>query len=223
MKYFIGTYTNWAKEYCDKQFLENIGEIQQAAETIPPVVIVDNTDPEKHDYVEDLTGLADEYLAGKVAITQVYRKHEDHQFHHNVVAGALSVRQHFLNSDAQYLLLVESDVIPPVDLLGRLDASISQLPEDWGILGCLYYEGFHDYSKTGIHQAAHALSGCTVYRREVVEQYPFRISEENWAAFPDAWISYDVNKDGKFKIFNDHDIRCEHLHYRGPMRQCHPL
>lgn len=222
-KYFIGTYTNWAKEYCDAQFFENVGQIQQAAEEIPAVMVVDNTDPDKHDYLQNLRLQADRFLMGKVAIAHTYHRYSEHQFHYNVVNSATIIRNHFLASGAHYLLIIESDVIPPVDLLARLDATIEKLPGDWGILGCLYYEGFHDYSKTGIYRTHHALSGCTVYRREVVERYPFRISAENWGAFPDAWISYDVNQEGKYKIFNDHDIRCEHLHHQGHSRQSKPL
>lgn len=218
-KYFIGTYTNWCKEYCDKSFFKQLGELQGDSE----VCVVDNTDPELYDYSYDLEALLDQHINGKPIYSFAFKKEKDHQFHYNVQNSALVVRQHFLNSNSEYLLLIESDVIPPVDLLARLDATIDKLPPEWGILGCLYYEGFHDYNKTGVHETHHALSGCTVYKREVIERYPFRISSENWAAFPDAWISHDVKKEGRFRIFNDHGIRCDHLHYQGASRQSQPI
>lgn len=219
MKYFIGTYTNWCKEYCDEQFFKRIGELQGES----TLCVVDNTDPVLHDYSYDLEAIIDEHVLGKPIMSFAFKREPDHQFHYNVENSALVVRQQFLNSNSNYLLLIESDVIPPADLLARLDATITQLPDNWGILGCLYYEGFHDYSKTGIHETHHALSGCTVYRREVVERYPFRVSAENWAAFPDAWISHDVKAEGLYRIFNDHDIHCDHLHFRGPLRQSRPI
>ncbi|TWI86309.1 hypothetical protein [Chitinophaga japonensis] len=219
-KYFIGTYTNWCKEYCDHQFFERLGQLRDDS----PVVVVDNTDPSKHNYASYLSELMFKLCPNQVVHrVHWYQAKEDHQFHYNVEASASLIRERFLSSDLPYLLLVESDVIPPVDLLTQLDTTIAKLPSDWGILGCLYYDGFHDYSKTGIHETNHALSGCTVYRREVIERYPFRVSAENWAAFPDAWICHDVNSDAIYRIFNDHDIRCEHLHYQGVSRQSKPL
>jgi hypothetical protein len=218
-EYFIGTYTNWCKEYCHEQFFKRLSEIKRGENAF----CFDNTDPDKHDYISDLKDVTDRVGCRWMLFGNTFKKMDDHQFHYNVQDSLLNLRDIFLRTIVPYLLIIESDVIPPADLLDRLDKSIAELPEDWGILGCLYYDGFHDYSKTGVHNTHHALSGCTVYRREVIERYPFRISEDNWAAFPDAWICHDVNQDGKFKIFNDHDIRCEHLHAENGTRQSKPL
>lgn len=220
-KYFIGVYTNACKDYCDQTFFNQLAEITRRQDAI--VSIVDNTDQLKDQYYVRLQQLILYLAPSQWRLSQVAVAPSDHQFHNNVVESVSALRDQFLTGDADYFLIIESDVIPPADLLDRLDKSIAQLPEDWGILGCLYYDGFHDYTKTGIQQTHHALSGCTVYRREVIERYPFRISEENWGAFPDAWICYDVNKDGHYKIFNDHDIRCEHLHADNGTRQSKPI
>lgn len=217
-KYFIATYTNWCKEYCDEAFFKRLGELQGN----DFVQIIDNTDAGKCNYMKRIEEIALKYL-GYCDAYNSYKKAEDHQFHHNVVNSLHEIRKWFLKSDTEYLLLIESDVIPPVDLLSRLDASIAKLPHNWGILGTLYYQGFHDYKERGLQPTGHALSGCTVYRREVIEKYPFRIDPNNWAAFPDAWICYDVCAGGKYSIWNDHDIHCEHLHYKGTSRQSKPI
>lgn len=220
-KYFIAVYTNACKDYCDRQFFTRLGELQ--GDNL--VNVIDNTDWEKYRYKDILRPLCNETVKNfkfeNVRITGV--GFSDHQFHHNVHGSLAILRHWFLKSDCEYFLIIESDVIPPADLINRLEESISKLPADWGILGGLYYQGFHDYTLTGIQPTHHALSGCTVYRREVIEQYPFRISSENWAAFPDAWICHDVTQDGKYKIFNDHDIQCEHLHFDCYSRQSKPL
>lgn len=217
-KYFIATYTNWCKEYCDEAFFRRLGELQKGSH----VCIVDNTSQEAFNYTDRLRSLATGYLQNWELFT-MYMKHGDHQFHYNVIHSLQVIRDLFLRSDAECLLLIESDVIPPVDLLSRLEGSVAQLPDNWGILGALYYQGFHDYTKTGLQPTGHALSGCTVYRREVIEKYPFRIDPSNWAAFPDAWISYDVCAGGKYSIWNDHNIHCEHLHHEGTSRQSRPI
>jgi hypothetical protein len=218
MSYFICTYTNWCKEYCDEAFFKRLGDLQGNNK----VRLIDNTNPSKFDYYSRVNELAGLHLRGSI-LYHKYRAASDHQFHYNVANSLEALRDWFLETNLPYMLIIESDVIPPVDLLARLDQSIAKLPDNWGILGALYYQGFHDYSLTGLQQTGHALSGCTVYKREVIERYPFRISAENWAAFPDAWISHDVMSEGKYTIWNDHDIRCDHLHYSGCSRQSKPI
>ncbi|SEV88808.1 hypothetical protein SAMN05428988_0146 [Chitinophaga sp. YR573] len=213
-KYFIAVYTNACKDYCDREFFTRLGELQGDNK----VYVIDNTDPSKHVYVPQLATLCADVLK-EHEVRHLNVQADDHKFHHNVCFSVSQLREAFLKSDCDYFLIIESDVIPPKALLEQFDDTIEDLPEDWGIVGALYYEGFHDYNKMGIHQTHHALSGCTVYRREVVECHPFRISEENWGAFPDAWISHDVNQEGKYKIFSDHDIRCDHRQFIGNSRQ----
>jgi len=221
-KYFIAVYTNACKDYCDQVFFKRLSEVTRSGNYYM-TSIVDNTDQLKNQYYLRLQQIILGLTPQRWKLTQIPIVKCDRQFHVNVGQSVAVLREEFLQSGCDRFLIIESDVIPPVDLLESLEKSIEQLPEDWGILGGLYYQGFHDYTLTGIQPTHHALSGCTVYRREVIEQYPFRISAENWAAFPDAWICHDVTQDGKYKIFNDHDIQCEHLHFDGYSRQSKPL
>lgn len=225
-KYFIATYTNWCKEYCDEQFFKRLGEIAGDH----PVMIADNTDPDIFDYQVRLSSLSIEYIRRSI-INFTFPGKLERQFHHNVNESLRVIRERFLKSDAKYLLLIESDVIPPVDLLERFDDSIDFIEwfgddtkeMNWGAIGALYYNGFHDFKKGGMWSTHHVLSGCTVYKREVIERYPFRISADNWAAFPDAWICDDINKDGIYSLWNDHDIRCEHIEHTSPGRKSKPI
>lgn len=211
-KYFIAIYTNLCKDYCDKEFFTRINELKKDNH----VNIVDNSSG--NNYLKRLFGLT----KANVYKVNVPVEPKQTQFLRNVTESVSALRQDFLQKgDEDYFLIIESDVIPPVDLLDRFDKTIETLPKDWGILGGLYYQGFHDYTKTGVHKTHHALSGCTVYRRSLVEKYPFRWSVDNLGAFSDAWICYDAGQE--FGIYNDHDIRCEHLHTIHGSRQSHPL
>lgn len=225
-KYFIATYTNWCKEYCDEQFFKRLGELQSDND----VMIVNNTDPDKNNYYDRLVDLVFYYLKS-ATILDAYPGLMEHQFHHNVNESLKLIRDKFLQSCSKYLLLIESDVIPPVDLLERFDEDIDYIEAfgestkemNWGVIGALYYHGFHNFKEDGLWSTHHVLSGCTVYKREVIERYPFRISADNWAAFPDAWICDDINKEGIYSLWNDHDIRCEHIEYTSPGRKSKPI
>lgn len=225
-KYFISTYTNWCKEYCDEQFFKRLGEIAGDNQ----VMIADNTDSGVFDYQKKLFSLSLNHIRFARIIHSFPGKFEK-QFHHNVLESLYQIRKEFLKSDAEYLLLIESDVIPPADLLERFDESIDfveSFGEDkkqinWGVIGALYYQGFHDFKEDGLWSTRHVLSGCTVYKREVIKRYPFRISPDNWAAFPDAWICDDINKEGIYSLWNDHDIRCDHIEYTSPGRKSKPI
>jgi hypothetical protein len=212
-KFFVCTYTNKCKDYCDKKFFENLGKIKRDI-----VHVVDNTPDE--DYVIKLRRLAP---WAHVSRLEVDPNPSISLFQRNVSDSVNYLRDKFLNSDKEYFLIIESDVIPPADLLSRLSEDIKSLDfiaasefdlggvcPHWGILGGLYYEGFHNYDFEGLHETHHVLSGCTVYKRELIEKYSFRYNEAELGPFPDAWICADAGND--FSFWNDHDIHCKHLH-----------
>jgi hypothetical protein len=116
----------------------------------------------------------------------------------------------FLESNYKYFLIAESDVILPPNTIATLIENIETMPEDTGAVGALYYEGFHDYNKTGIQYTNHVLSGCTLYKRSMIEKYPFRYQEDYLQAFPDALICIDAINE--YKYYNNHDIKCKHAH-----------
>lgn len=209
MKYFLVSYTCDRKNYCDKEFIENL----EALAGDNPVLIVDNTSDDGT-YFERLKTLA---KTAEICRKEVPAQPAGTRFQRSVADSVNYCRQRFLESDCHHMIIVESDVIPPIDLLDRFTEDIDHLdnrlflgPErPWGILGALYYPGFHDYNLTGLEKTHHVLSGCSVYNRTLLRKYPFRYSEENLGAFPDAWICVDAG--WEFSLWNDYNIHCKHL------------
>lgn len=214
-KWFVCSYTNAVKSYCDKEFFERFNEIATGHLSL----VVDNTPG--REYYEKLA-----HMTPYVAHIDVSPQPKQSLFQRNVTESVQLCRQKFLESDCDVMVIIESDVIPPVDLLQRFEKQIRNIqfievkPSEehdymdglqplWGILGGLYYAGFHDFSLEGRQRTHHVLSGCTAYRRELLEKYPFRYDPNNLGPFPDAFICADAG--GEFSLFNDHDIICKHL------------
>ena len=229
-KYFIAIYTHECKSYCDQEFFTRIYQIARRSPE-SEVWVVDNTD--NNNYIHKL----DEMLDFPALKADIPLEPQETKFLRNVTNSVNKLREVFLYSNKvtkpefDYFLIIESDVKPPEDLLERFDKTIERIENlqdaemesgKWdgkycGALGALYYTGFHDYTKQGLQETHHVLSGCTVYKRELIEKQPFRWSKENQAAFPDAWMSVDAGNLG-YKLYNDHDIQCEHIHNKNGSR-----
>ena len=206
--YFIAVYTNEVKDYCDELFFSNL----LALKGKNYLGIVDNTI--KAGYDKKLRKLAPTAAIKKLMVP---KEPKISQFQRNVCESVNALRDDFLALDKPYFLTIESDVIPPVTLLESFDKSIEQLNltdtvavKKWGALGALYYGGLHDPELEGLHRTHHVLSGCTVYRRELIEKYPFRYDPDLLGAFPDALICHDAGKE--YTFWNNHDIVCSHEH-----------
>lgn len=204
--YFIAIYTNQVKDYCDENFFNNVFLLSKGN----PVHVVDNTIGNQ--YYEKLKKMFSTFENFHLYKTDIDEQPKKTQFHRNVSESVNLLRDIFLKTGYKKFLIIESDVLPPENLIQRLESSINLLNDKWGILGAHYYSGFHDYNKKYIYNIYHALSGCTVYNRKLIEKYSFRWSEENMAAFPDAWICYDAGKE--YEIYNDGSIICRHLFYK---------
>lgn len=210
MNPFIVTYTNRCKDYCDTEFLDNLHKLSKGH----PVMIVDNTSDDES-YANRIRTLTKIYSNFSVHHIIVPREPIATLFHRNVTESVNLCRDHFLRSDCDSMLIVESDVIPPVNLLDTFKKDIREerylLNNDhvWGIIGGLYYQGFHDYNLRGLNRTHHVLSGCSLYNRELIKKYPFRYDPSNLGPFPDAIICFDSGND--YSFWNDHDIICEHL------------
>ena len=204
-KYFIAVYTHEVKDYCKEEFFDNLSNLSSKDFELH---IVDNTQDMDHSMLLRQTCPVENQLT----YLNIPREPHNTLFLRRVTESVNKLRDDFLDSDCNYFLIIESDLLVPLDVLEQFDKTIEQLDDNWGIVGGTYYKGFHDFTKKGIYETNHALSGCTVYKKEVIKEYPFRWSTENMGAFPDAWICYDVNLDKKYKIYNQGDILCDHLH-----------
>jgi hypothetical protein len=208
--YFVAVYTNEVKDYAVPKFFKHFDQFTIGG-------VVDNsTNPNYHEKLKKFTNLPVYHL-------DIPYEPKKTLFQRNVATSVQFLRELFLKTDCKYFLILESDVIPTPTLLEDIDKSIQKLEEvsksdplPWGALGCLYYHGFHDYNKEGLHKTHHVLSGATAYKREAVEKYPFRRSIDDLGAFPDAWWSVDAGKE--YSLWNDHDIKLEHLHHTNKTR-----
>lgn len=228
MKYFIAVYTNKVKEYCDKEFFKRIGEI--SGDNL--VAIVDNS--VGWDYYNTLKQIINDSGVSNSLLMHIEMEQEPDRtiFLRSVTESVERLRNGFLSGNFDKFLIIESDVIPPVDLLNKLDEDINEIEHKenvgeyapmwrnrgWGIIGGIYYKGFHDFEQKGLHKTNHCLSGCTLYKRELLEKTPFRWSEDNLGAFPDAWMSGDAASKG-YTLYNDYDIVCDHLSLPSGSRQ----
>jgi len=176
--------------YCDERFFERF--VSYNCDKI----IIDNS--QGIEYTKRLRGLT----GLDVIHIDVAREPQRTRFLRNVTDSANMVREKFLNGNDDYLIIIESDVLPPANLLDMFDEAMEMANDlpfgNWAAIGGLYYAGFHNYKGAGkieLEKTHHVLSGCTIYARDIIEQFPFRWSWDNIGAFPDAWICHDINSE----------------------------
>lgn len=213
-RYFIAVYTNQVKDYCDEVFFSNLYKVSRGE----PVYVIDNTSGDG--YTRKLNNMFAQngYSNFTTHHLDVPEHPRESLFQRNVCSSVNYLRNIFLDkTELPYFLIVESDIYSPPDLLDKFEssiASLNQVQPGWGIVGGLYYQGFHDYNlnvtNTTLQRTAHCLSGCTVYKRELITKYPFRYDPSDLRNFPDALISFDSSKE--YTLWNEHRIKCDHLH-----------
>lgn len=210
--FFIAIYTNEVKDYCHDRFFNNVKLLSKENQ----VNIIDNTkgDPavDTNHYFHRISDTFQDHYNVKITHLKIDQEPKKTLFHRNVAESVEYLRRAFLNSDKKYFFIIESDVEPPVNVIEQLTKSINDLKDEkWGGIGGLYYEGFHKFDeKEGLSKECHVLSGCTVYSREMLQNYPFRYDENDLVPFPDALICYDAGKE--YSFWNNNDIVCNHLH-----------
>lgn len=209
-KYFLAVYTNEVKQYADEIFFKYLGNLTYPGQSLH---VIDNS--LETEYYDRLCRIIPEYYKKEHTVEHLDIPRDDLTtlFHRNVAKSVRKLQKDFLKSDADYFVTIESDVLVPHNLLELFE----EVHDQADIIGGLYYQGFHPPEQFSPHhqqlmETHHALSGCTLYSRKIMEAIPFRWSTENMAAFPDAWICFDANQDGNsFKIANYTKIKCKHL------------
>jgi hypothetical protein len=198
---FAAVYTNKVKSYCDVEFFNAL----QNNISTDDIYIVDNTN-DNGNYANELRNIID----CNIVNVDIPEEPNTTRFHRKVTESVLFLRDTFLKYNYKYFLIAESDVIIPPNTIDTLLENIETLPSDTGAVGALYYEGYHNYGLTGIQYTDHVLSGCTIYKRSMIEKYPFRYQEDYLQAFPDAFICIDAINE--FKYYNNHELKCKHAH-----------
>lgn len=220
-KYFLAVYTNQCKRYCDALFFSNF---KNNLSTDFELHIVDNSAGFEYfdrlsRYVPIWSGInasiahlytpAD--LSGLPISPDTFRDRTMTTAMHNIVSSANYLREKFIKSGCQYFVIIESDILFPADFLDRLVEHIDQ----GEAFGGIYYENWHkkewfDPSFKEIVSAGHVLCGCTLYKREMIEQVSFRYVKGNTKDFPDYWLSVDAVQKG-FRLFHACAVKCIHL------------
>ena len=158
------------------------------------------------------------YEAGRLAVTDVRNR----------------LAHKFLASDAQVLLMVDDDVIPPLGILRMLDRDLDIVGAPYPIIRvegpihfpcAIEYDAAHDtyrtlpdpFGRTGLVKVAAIGAGCMAIARRVLEhpdlQIPFRIGTDEYGQMR---MSEDVNfcqlaRTAGFGVWADFDQRPDHF------------
>ena len=205
-KVFLGIYTCSQKQYCDVKFFNTINNLDPKPDKI---FIVDNS-IDDDSYADRL-----KYLCKDAEIVHINIKLGKNYIHRTISESANIIRDAFLKSDCDALLIIESDVMP---IKHNAIELLSEHLNDYAGIGGIYYKGFHNdewfeenYNEFEPLQNTTLLSGCTLYRRDAIQNIPFRYDVSNLGALPDAWMSCDMTLLG-YKQANYTKVKCEHLH-----------
>lgn len=149
------------------------------------------------------------------------------------------LREKVINENYDYLLSLEIDVIPPVDLIERL---LSHKKE---IVSGVYYKDYDltikkegeiikkaktilpllwqrvdgenvrqltqkEVEEPKLIEVAISGLGCLLIHRDILKNIKFRIDLNQSPSCDDVWFCYDANKLG-YKIYADTSIKCKHL------------
>ncbi len=216
-KVLVGTPTSDSKDYCKDEFM---GRAKNLSYKKYDIVIVDNS-KDSNNY---------KLFSKDNRINAIYVKPKNKPIQTVIAESHEAIRQYFLRGKYDYLLHLESDVIPPQDVIERL--MIHNLPIvsamyfiDFGHNSSLMAQQMEDFGerretvnlKDGadlnmvdgkLHEVfGHGL-GCCLIRRDVLEQISFRW--EPSAIFPDSFFAYDCDAIG-FKKYIDTSTLCKHL------------
>lgn len=144
------------------------------------------------------------------------------------------IRRYFLNGDYDFLLLLESDLVPEKHILRKLVAN------DLFVCGVPYYIGFgnnktlcvffnkkkdnvdvwgtrlitpveiSEFVKDGKLQKVHGVGfGCTLIRRDIVERFPFWNDERFEDKHSDVYFYMDLNNNG-IPVYVDTSLFVKH-------------
>lgn len=219
-KVLVGVATYEGKDYVWEPFKENIEKF-----TYPnyDVMVVDNSKGNK--YARKLkkscgnNGFMVEHIA-RASNSRI--AHADSLNH---------IRQYFLENDYDYLLLLESDTLPPVDIIQR------QLVTGKDVIGCMYFighawdpkrpptaclfvtegkktrrvereEGWQLYG-TGVQLIHGCGIGCTLVSRKILEQFKFWWHLSNPPKHADVLFFLDLQNAG-IPVYVNTDVVVAH-------------
>lgn len=215
-KVLIGTPHSDKKNYCIEDY---IARVKTLTYHNYDVLIVDNSEDRKN-YKRFL----------KEGFNAIHVKPKNHNIQKILAESHEEIRKFAIRNNYDYLLHLESDVIPPCDVIERL--MIHNLPIvsamymiDFGTRSHLMAQEMEDFG--GIRETinykdgsdlmlvdgnlkkvfSHGL-GCVLLHKNILDKFEFR-HEKGLGLHPDSLFSMDTDAMGIPK-FIDTDILCEH-------------
>lgn len=214
---FIGTPTSDVKNYCWDEFYSRVNALSYKKRKF---AIIDNSKSRKNLKNLRKIGIECDYVNPKQkdAIKFICESHN-------------ALRRIFLSTKAEYFLHLESDVIPPQDVIERLllhekavvsapyfinvgDKShlmiIEKEADTIGSLETTRMDNFADFKIMDgqLHKVHSAGLGCTLIHRDIMKDIKFRY-EEGFNAHPDTFFAIDLDAKG-IPFYVDTGILCEH-------------
>lgn len=211
-----------SKNYCFKEWYDNVKNF-----TYPnfDVFLSDNSDTkDNYDMLISL-GIKADHIS----------KHKDGVFF-KINDSHNSCRQYAIDNDYDYMLHLETDIFPPIDIIERL------LVHKKKVISGLYDIFYGDKRKLmvqidektprtynkfrtsdfiedsepllfdgGIHRVYHAGIGCILIHRDILDKIPFRVEKGN-NFHSDTWFGNDCFQ-FDIPIYVDSDIICEHKNF----------
>jgi len=216
-KVFIATPHADRKNYCLEQYLDVIDSLTYKNKV---VVVADNSDTNHNSK-----------LLTKLGVKNIYIKPKRKSNIQYICESHNALRSAFLRSGADVFLHLESDIIPPVDIIERLLATRKR------VVGAPYFIGegaesylvVQDIEKFGVEmkltkrmddgtdmmlidgklKKVHTIGlGCIMISKDVLKKVPFRW-EKGIDAHPDSFFSHDLHM-LDIPIWCDTSIICEH-------------
>ncbi|MCL2100890.1 MAG: glycosyltransferase family 2 protein [Fibromonadales bacterium] len=206
-KFFICSYTCQVKSYCDALFFEALNNLTYQNKIIK---IIDNS--QDLNYLSRLDTIKEYFRnLGNCEIKRIDISPEPKKslFNRAVAESLLLLQKDFLESNCDYFVTIESDVIVPPNLLELFCEALDKAD----MIGGLYYNySVHteeDWGNNDFIFSDGELTGCTCFSRRILEKIEFRQGED-LAGFPDAYFSQDALAN-EFKIGRYRKIKCQHL------------
>jgi len=204
-KVLIATPTYEGKNYCLEQFIENVKKFTYPQSRVDFMIFDNSAEPKNAKMINTKYGVKVHWrdYAGMTLIEKLAETHE-------------AIRQHAINNHYDFLLHLESDVFPPVDVIERLlwtKKSIIGVPynlfgggqrrlvtqgfkegdvaKDWFITALPFGFNHHWFFDGTIKRVSTNGIGCTLMRVRTIANTPFRFVEGDVAA-PDTWFTRDL-------------------------------
>ena len=217
-KVLVGSPTANYKDYCLERFAERIKELDYPNYDI---LMADNSRDEDHVKILEKAGLP-------VIKTQWFDSSRG-----RLCVARNELRKRVLDNDYDFFFDLESDVIPPKDVLTRLLKHGKKVVGGWYYIGqpnearpCLS-RGWKRVEKKGGFMMGHehplgedlakdkllkgylGSMGVCLIHKDILEQIKFRVVEQmRW--HDDSFFYYDCDKK-KIDVYTDTDLLCPHF------------